>query len=161
MNIEADSNWSFKADYYQDYYHNNTEVSFIRLRGYNVSNPDLTWDPYWGFRFDIIVPNDGNITLPAGTYRPDTNEEHKPMTFEVGRRREVNDEGTYYEGSYGYLGYDWLGFIDKTNMAPAIDGSLVITAYGDDEYGIQYYVTDDKGNTITFSHRGKVKIVKY
>lgn len=161
MNIEADSNWSFKADYYQSYYHNNTEVSFIRLRGYNVSNPDLSWEPYWGFRFDIIVPNDGNITLPAGTYRPDTNEEHKPMTFEMGRRREVSDEGVYYEGSYGYLGYDWLGYIDVTNMAPAIDGSLVITAYGDDEYGIQYYVTDDKGNTITFSHRAKVKIVKY
>ena len=159
--IEADANWSFKADYYQSYYHNNTEVSFIRFRGYNVSNPDLTWEPYWGFRFDIIVPNDGNITLPAGTYRPDTNGEHKPMTFEVGTRRIVDDEGTYYEGSYGYLGYDWLGFIDKTNMAPAVDGSLVITAYGDDEYGIQYYVTDDKGNVITFSHRGKVKIVKY
>ena len=161
MEIVADDNWSFKADYYQSYYHNNTEVSFIRLRGYNVSNPDLTWEPYWGFRFDIIVPNDGNITLPAGTYRPDTNVEHKPMTFEIGTRREVNDEGIYYEGSYGYLGYDWLGFIDKTNMAPAIDGALVITAYGDDEYGIQYYVTDDKGNKITFSHRGKVKIVEY
>ena len=46
-------------------------------------------------------------------------------------------------------------------MAPAIDGALVITAYGDDEYGIHYYVTDDKGNKITFSHRGKVKIVEY
>ena len=161
LEIVADENWSFKADYYQEYYHNNTEVSFIRLRGYNVSNPDLTWEPYWGFRFDIIVPNDGNITLPAGTYRPDTNVEHKPMTFEIGTRREVNDEGIYYEGSYGYLGYDWLGFIDKTNMAPAIDGALVITAYGDDEYGIHYYVTDDKGNKITFSHRGKVKIVEY
>ena len=161
MEIVADDSWSFKADYYQSYYHDNTEVSFIRLRGYNVSNPDLSWEPYWGFRFDIIVPNDGNITLPTGTYRPDTNVEHKPMTFEVGSRREVNDEGIYYEGSYGYLGYDWLGFIDKTNMAPAIDGSLVITAYGNDEYGIQYYVTDDKGNVITFSHRAKVKIVKY
>ena len=161
LEIVSDDNWSFKADYYQNYYHNNTEVSFIRFRGYNVANPDLTWEPYWGFRFDLIVPNDGNITLPAGTYRPDTNEEHKPMTFEVGRRRIVNDEGTYYEGSYCYLGYDWLGFIDSTNMAPAVDGSLVITAYGDDEYGIQYYVTDDKGNVVTFSHRGKVKIVKY
>ena len=159
--IVADANWSFKADYYQSYYHNNTEVSFIRFRGYNVSNPDLTWEPYWGFRFDLIVPNDGNIAIPAGTYRPDTNVEHKPMTFEVGTRRVVTDEGTYYEGSYGYLGYDWLGFIDKTNMAPAVDGSLVITAYGDDEYGIQFYVTDDKGNVITFSHRSKVKIVKY
>jgi hypothetical protein len=133
----------------------------IRFRGYNVANPDLSWEPFFGFRFDLIVPNDGNITLPAGTYRPDTNAERKPMTFEVGSRRIVNDEGTYYEGSYCYLGYDWLGFIDSTNMAPAIDGSLVITAYGDDEYGIQYYVTDDRGNIITFSHRGKVKIVKY
>jgi hypothetical protein len=161
MEIVADDNWSFKADYYQEYYHNRTDVSMIRFRGYNVANPDLSWEPFFGFRFDLIVPNDGNITLPAGTYRPDTNAERKPMTFEVGSRRIVNDEGTYYEGSYCYLGYDWLGFIDSTNMAPAIDGSLVITAYGDDEYGIQYYVTDDRGNIITFSHRGKVKIVKY
>ncbi len=160
--LVADDNWSFTADYYTSHYHNRNDISFIRLRGYSIANPNdilgIPMEGFEGFRFDLIVENDGNITLPSGTYRPDSDGSHQPMRFELGSRQN-GDGGTYYNGSYGYMGYDFIGFIDPTRMAPLLDGSLVITNYGDDTFGIQYNVIDDKGNKITFSHRSKVKIV--
>ena len=163
LDMVADDNWSFTAQYYTSYYSGRSDVSFIRFRGYNIPNiNDFFSYPaggFYGFRFDLIVENDGNITLPAGTYRPDTTCERKPMTYEIGTR-ELGDGGTYLNGSYGYLGYNNWGTIDAEKVAPVLDGSLVITAYGNDEYDIQFTVVDDKGNKITFSHRATVKITK-
>lgn len=160
--LVADDNWSFTADYYTSHYHNRNDISFIRLRGYSIANPNdilgIPMEGFEGFRFDLIVENDGNITLPSGTYRPDSDGSLQPMRFELGSRQN-GDGGTYYNGSYGYMGYDFIGFIDPTRMAPLLDGSLVITNYGDGTFGIQYNVIDDKGNKITFSHRSKVTIV--
>lgn len=163
LDMIADSNWSFTAQYYTSYYSGRSDVSFIRFRGFNIPNINDFFsypaDGFYGFRFDLIVENDGNITLPAGTYRPDTTCERKPMTYEIGTR-ELGDGGTYLNGSYGYLGYNNWGTIDAEDVAPVLDGSLVITAYGNDEYDIQFTVVDDKGNKITFSHRATVKITK-
>ncbi len=159
--LVADNNWSFTAEYYRQYYQNHPDVSFIRLRGYSIPNPNdilgIPMEGFEGFRFDLIVENDGNITLPSGTYRPDSDSTYKPNTFEIGSRKNA-DGGTYYNGSYGWMGYDFIGFIDSKRLAPVLDGSLVITDYGDGTFGIQYNVFDDKGNKITFSHRANVTI---
>ncbi|MBE6232065.1 MAG: hypothetical protein E7117_06815 [Bacteroidales bacterium] len=157
--IVADANWSFTAEYYESYYSGRTDVSFIRLRGYSVADPIMSWDPYYGFRFDLNVENDGVVTLPSGTYYLDSDDSYKPMTFIKGTR-ESGDGGTYYNGSYGYLGYDWLGYIDAKNLAPASDGKLTIKDCGNNEFEIDYLTYDDKGNKVSFSHKATIKIVK-
>lgn len=119
-----------------------------------MSIPDTGFE---GFRFDLVVENTGTLSsIPSGTYRPDSDGSHKPNTFLLGTR-ESADGGVRYLGSYGWMGYDWLGFIDPTRLAPLLDGALVIVDYGDGVYGIEYDVTDDKGNAITFSCRTRVK----
>lgn len=157
--LVATDGWIFTADYYTSYYHNRPDVSFIRLRGYSADPNDffnIPMEGFEGFRFDLIVENIGTLTsIPSGTYTPDADGEHYPKTFELGAR-ESADGGMRYTGSYGWMGYDWLGFIDPSRMAPLLDGSLVIVDYGNNEYGIQYNVLDDKGNSITFSHRTTV-----
>lgn len=162
--VTPKSNWLFTADYYTAYEQDRDDISMIRFRGYSADPNDvlnIPMDGFEGFRFDLIVENTGTIltAIPSGTYMADSDGTHKANTFLLGTREEA-DGGMRYKGSYGWMGYDWLGFIDPTRLAPLAGGAIVITDYGNSEYGIEYNVQDDKGNTITLSHRATVKFAK-
>lgn len=161
--VTANDNWIFSADYYVSYFNDRDDVSLIRFRGYSMDPNDFLNIPdsgFEGFRFDLVVENTGTLkAIPSGTYTPDSDGSHQPKTFLTASRESV-DGGTRFLGSYGWMGYDWLGFIDPTRLAPLEGGALVLVDYGNNEYGIDYNVTDDKGNTITFSYRTEVNFVK-
>jgi len=106
-----------------------------------------------GFRFWLNVPVSEGRRIVPGTYPASS--DFSPMTYEKGYR-DVTQEGTWWEGSYVYVTYDWLGYIESG--APAVSGDLDIADNGGDSYTLSYAIKDDRGNTVSTTFTGTFKL---
>lgn len=148
------SNVEASGMYYGDWYMNgggNWQLTFRPPFG--VTEGD-------GMQIDIVAERLGfEAGIPSGTYKAGADDYPEPAYPAIGEYRRGFLSNGFLSGT-GYMGgFDGMGHASE--LAPATDGDLVITANNDGTYTLKFSFLDDKGNTWDGEWTGTIFLSKY
>lgn len=148
------SNVEAIGTYYGDWYLNgggNWQLTFRPPYGYTEGD---------GMQIDLVANRLGfEAGIPSGTYTAGADDYPDPAYPEIGQYRRGFMSNGFLSGT-GYLGgFDGMGHASE--VAPATEGALIITANEDGTYTFQFSFLDDRGNTWDGEWTGHIQLSKY